>query len=109
MLEEKEQLEETQREMQDVLHNFKKKNADLQVFYNEAKDKNIELEEEKQQLEKKCTEMQLRNKEIVNKNTHLHGMYHKVQKTNGEMQEEKKKKKKHKKTYLKKCRGDIRN
>lgn len=36
MLKEKEQLEETQREMQDLLHNFDKKNSDFEVFYNEG-------------------------------------------------------------------------
>lgn len=35
MLKEKEQLEETQREMQD-LHDFDKKNSDFEVFYNEG-------------------------------------------------------------------------
>lgn len=37
MLKEKKQLEETQREMQDLLHDFDKKSSDFEVFYIEGK------------------------------------------------------------------------
>lgn len=70
MLKEKEQLEETRREMQDLLHEFDKKNSDLEVFYNEEKEKNIGFEQEKQ-LETKCTEIECSTQEMVTKNTHL--------------------------------------
>lgn len=38
------------KEMQNILQDFKKKNTDLQVFYKEVVDKNIEIKEQKEHL-----------------------------------------------------------
>lgn len=62
---EREQQEETQREMQSILQDSERKNTELWVFYNKAKDKNTETEEEKEHLEKIWTDIQFRFWEMV--------------------------------------------
>lgn len=67
LLNEKKQLEETQRETQQILQDFKTRKAELKLLNNEVKHKNTEVEEEKQQLEKKCRDMQCNIQVMVTK------------------------------------------
>lgn len=69
LLNEKEQLEETQRETEHILQDFETKNTELWVFYNEVKDNKNEPEEEKEKLEKICRDIEWRSQEVVTKNS----------------------------------------
>lgn len=68
-----------------VLQDFEKKNTELPVFYNKAKDKNTEIEDKKQEYSNKNAEQNPSNGEQKT----LQRLYNQVQHTNTEMEEEK--------------------
>lgn len=71
-----------------VLQDFEKKNTELWVFYNKAKDKNTEIEDEQQEYINKNAEQTPSNGEQKT----LQRLYNQVQYTNIGMEEETKEK-----------------
>lgn len=93
LLQEREQQKERQKQEKLILQDFERKNAQLQEFCNEMKDKTTELEREKEKVEKWCSEMQRRINGMAKNNSELiNGImlnFKNLRRENTEMQAEK--------------------
>ncbi|KAL3996824.1 hypothetical protein ACER0C_009480 [Sarotherodon galilaeus] len=65
------QWEEIHKKTQLTLQDLKRKDLQLHEFYNEIKQKTIEVEGEQEKLKKQCLDMQYRLNEMLRKNTKL--------------------------------------